>query len=47
MPERRDLPPRSIPPQRRRTVVVPVPAPSLPLPRDPEARRRAIRLRRW
>ncbi|CAL9618228.1 hypothetical protein SUDANB58_05772 (plasmid) [Streptomyces sp. enrichment culture] len=46
MSERRDLPPRSIPPQRRR-VIVPEPTPAPPLPRDPEQRRRVIRLRRW
>ncbi|MFJ9101146.1 hypothetical protein ACIRJM_22075 [Streptomyces sp. NPDC102405] len=47
MSERRDLPPRSVPPQRRRRVIVPEPTPSLPLPRDPEARRRALRVRGW
>ncbi|MFC8389915.1 hypothetical protein [Streptomyces sp. NPDC057238] len=47
MPDRPDQPQRAVPPQRRRTVIVPEPTPSRPLPRDPQARRRAIRLRRW
>ncbi|MGW0188175.1 hypothetical protein ACWDV7_20720 [Streptomyces sp. NPDC003362] len=47
MPDRRDLPPRSVPPQRRRRGIVPEPTPMPPLPRDPEQRRRVIQLRGW
>ncbi|MDC2951038.1 hypothetical protein [Streptomyces heilongjiangensis] len=47
MPDRSDEPQRTVPPQRRRTVVVPEPTPMPPLPTDPVARRRVIRQRRW
>ncbi|MBZ6086575.1 hypothetical protein KVH15_37025 [Streptomyces olivaceus] len=45
MADRSEQPQRTVPPQRRRIVVVPTPMP--PLPRDPAARRRVIRQRGW
>ncbi|MFE0726296.1 hypothetical protein ACFW4M_32805 [Streptomyces sp. NPDC058794] len=47
MADRPDQPKRTVPPQRRRIVVVPTPTPMPPLPKDPAARRRIIRQRGW